>query len=152
MTQKIRKEIYIDSEQDERLKKLSKMLGISEDEFIERAISSYPGGGHQNKKSEGSRPSDRRAWLKELEFMKSRIAREGLERMPRQSREELYDEVMSERGLPQHRDTPEEYESSADWNTVMRKARSGYYGQLFSDVPPWNRESMYDERIARLPD
>ena len=84
--------------------------------------------------------------------MKSRIAREGVEHTPRQSREELYDEVLSERGLLRHRDAPEEYESSADWNTIMDKARSGYYGQLFGDLPSWNRESMYDERIARLPD
>ena len=101
MTQKVKKEIYIDSEQDKRLKWLAKFLGISEDELIERAISSYPGGGHQNKKSKGSRPSDRRAWLKELEFMKSRIeGRTVGDGYPhRLTRAEMYDEIMRERGL-----------------------------------------------------
>ncbi len=152
MSQKVKKEFYIDSDQDEGLKKLSSLLGISEDELIQLAINSYLNSGNHRGKSEAARPQDRQSGLKELEFMKSRIAREDVEHTPRQTREELYDEVLSERGLPRHRDAPEEYESGADWNTIMDKVRSGYYGQLFGDLPPWDRESMYAERIARLPD
>ena len=152
MTRKIKKEVYIDSEQDERLKKLSKLLGVSEDELIERAIGSYLDGGDQEVKGVTNRSPDRRSWLKELEFMKSRHTGASVKHTNRQTREELYDEVLSERGLSRHPNASEENESSANWNTMMRKARSGYYGKLFSDVPSWNRESMYAQRIARLPD
>ena len=101
MTQKIKKEVYIDSEQDARLKWLSKFLGISEDELIERAIGSYLVIGNHKEESEAARPQDRRAWLKELEFMESRIeGRETGDGYPhRLTREEMYDEIMRERGL-----------------------------------------------------
>ena len=152
MTQMIKKQVYIEPEQDERLKKLARLLGISEDELIQRAIGSYLSGNHEDERGESKRSPDRRAWLKELEFMKSRLASGGVKHATRQTREELYYEVLAERGLLRRPDAREEDESSADWNTLMDKARSGYYGRLFSDVPPWNRESMYAERIARLPD
>ena len=73
MTQKIKKQVYLDSEQDGRLKRLSKLLGISEDDLIHRAICSYIDGEQGNGQREVKRSPDRRAWLKELEFMESRI-------------------------------------------------------------------------------
>ena len=101
MTQKIKKEVYIDSEQDERLKKLSKLLGISEEDVIQCAIGSYIDGEQGNGQREVKRSPDRRAWLKELEFMKSRIeGRTVGDGYPyRLTREEMYDEIMRERGL-----------------------------------------------------
>ena len=152
MAQKIRKEVYIDPEQDKDLRKLAELMGVSEGEVIERAISSYLNGGSLTANSEAKHPSDRQSWLKELEFMKSRHTGASVKHTTKQTREELYDEALSERGLPRRPEVSEENESIANWNTMMRKARSGYYGKLFSDVPPWNRESMYAQRIARLPD
>ena len=152
MTQKIKREVYIDPDQDEGLRKLAELMGVSEGELIERAICSYLDGGDHKAKSETNRPADRQSWLKELEFMKSRHMGATVKHTTRQTREDSYDEVLAERGLLRRPDAPEEDESIADWNTVTSKARSGYYGRLFSDVPPWNREGMCAERIARLPD
>ena len=152
MTQKIKKEFYIDPEQDEGLRKLAELMGVSEGELIERAIGSFIDGGYRKGKGVADRSPDRRSWLKELEFMKSRHMGATVKHTTRQTREEFYDEVLAERGLLRRSDAPKEDESIADWNTVTGKARSGYYGRLFSDVPPWDREGMYAERIARLPD
>lgn len=101
MSQKVKKEVCIDPEQDARLKRLSKFLGISEDELIARAIGSYLDGGDHKGKSEAAQPQDRRSWLKELEFMKSRIEGRSVgDGYPhRLTREEMYDEIMRERGL-----------------------------------------------------
>ena len=79
MTQKIKKQVYIDSEQDERLKRLSELLGISEDELMQRAICSYIDGEQGNGQREVKRSPDRRAWLKELEFMEKPKMYEGLD-------------------------------------------------------------------------
>ena len=101
MTQKIKRQVYIDSEQDEGLRKLAEVLGISEDELIERAICTYIDDGDHKVKSETNRPSDRRSWLKEIEFMKSRLEGRSIgDGYPhRLTREEMYDEIMRERGL-----------------------------------------------------
>ena len=101
MTQKIKKQVYLDSEQDGRLKRLSELLGISEDELMQRAICSYIDGEQGNGQREVKRSPDRRAWLKELEFMESRIEGRtvGDEYPHRLTREEMYDGIMRERGL-----------------------------------------------------
>ena len=101
MTQMIKKQVCLDSEQDEQLKKLSTLLGISEDELIQRAIGSYMDGRQDNGRGEFKPSPDRRSWLKELEFMKSRIEGRTIgDGYPhRLTREEMYDEIMRERGL-----------------------------------------------------
>ena len=101
MKQKIKKEVYLGPEQDEGLRKLAEVMGVSEGELIERAIGSYLDGGYRKGKSESKGVPDRRSWLKELEFMKSRLEGRSIgDSYPhRLTREEMYDEIMRERGL-----------------------------------------------------
>ena len=101
MTQKIKKQVYIDSEQDERLKRLSELLGISEDELMQRAICSYIDGEQGKRSSVKSTLAGSPGMVKELEFMESRIEGRtvGDEYPHRLTREEMYDGIMRERGL-----------------------------------------------------
>ena len=98
MTQMVEKRVYIEPEHDERLKRLAELLGISEEELIMEAVGSYVSGSRND--GVHVRPVDRRAWLKELEFMKLR--REGRtvdHSYPfRLTRTEMYDEILKERG------------------------------------------------------
>ena len=98
MTQMVEKRVHIEPEHDKRLKRLAGLLGISEEELIREAVGSYVSGNRNDGARE--RPLDRRAWLKELEFMKLR--REGRtvdHSYPfRLTRTEMYDEILKERG------------------------------------------------------
>ena len=75
MTHMVEKQVFIAPEQAKRMKKLSNTLGVSEGELIHKAISSYLGSSQDGGRHETKRLPDRRGWLKELEFMKSRIER-----------------------------------------------------------------------------
>ena len=101
MTNMVEKQVFIAPEQAKRVKKLSNTLGVSEGELIRKAISSYLDSSQDNGQHKAKRSPDRRGWLKELEFMKSRIeGRAVADSYPhRLTREEMYDEILEERGL-----------------------------------------------------
>ena len=101
MTHMVERQVFVASEQAKRVKKLSHTLGVSEGELIRKAISSYLDSSQDSGRHEAKRSPDRRGWLKELEFMKSRIeSRTVAGGYPhRLTREEMYDEILEERGL-----------------------------------------------------
>ena len=84
MVTKIRKQIYLDRQQNELLKQSSRKMGVSEAEIIRQAIL-----------AQASRlttiQSDRKAWEKELGFIRSLI-KQGKARGKRTwKRDDLYD-------------------------------------------------------------
>ena len=84
MEAKIRKQIYLDRQQDEILKQTSRKLGVSEAEIIRQAII-----------SQASRLStsqwNRKAWEKEYQFIQSLIKRGKVQGKRKWKREDLYD-------------------------------------------------------------
>lgn len=90
MSRMVRREIEIDAEQDEQLKRRARELGVSESELIRRAI------------EEALRrpPRDEQAWEDEMAFIEER-ARNLPPVVPdserRWSREEMYDERWNRR-------------------------------------------------------
>ena len=89
MARMIRKQVYIEPEQEELLKRRSRELGISEAELIRRGI-------EQVAQGVGSPPRDKQAWEEELAFIKERAARmHALGRERGWTREELYEERLS---------------------------------------------------------
>ena len=125
MTQKIRKEVYIDSDQEERLKWLANFLGISEDELIERAIGSYMNQNRENNRTgdvEGSQKRDE-VWVRRLEF--------GW-----QNRDEMYEVTLAERGKPWPglpRDI-DESEIERRWQKELYKMRDRRFVRLLGDT------------------
>lgn len=88
MTQKVRKQVYIEARQEKMLKRLSKELGVSETELIRRALDMIL--------ARGRGPlSNPQAWEEERAFIRERakIPALGGERV--WSREELYHEHLS---------------------------------------------------------
>ncbi len=133
MTQKIKKEVYIDSEQDEGLKKLSRLFGVSEGELIERAIGTYVDK-ERSKKSGKAAPSQPVfGW---------------------RNRDEMYEEVLAERGkpwpgLPQDID---ESEIERRWQKELYKMHDRRFVRLLGETESnWDRNRIYDERINDLP-
>ena len=84
MEAKIRKQIYLDRQQDEILKQTSRKLGVSEAEIIRRAII-----------SQASRLStsqwNRKAWEKEYQFIQSLVKQGKVQGKRKWKREDLYD-------------------------------------------------------------
>lgn len=84
MQVKIRKQIYLDPQQNELLKQTSRKLGVSEAEVIRRAIL-----------SQTSRISiaqhNRKAWENELHFIQSLISQGSVLGKRKWKREDLYD-------------------------------------------------------------
>lgn len=66
MGRMIRKQVYIEPEQDELLKRRSKELGISEAALIRQAIDRLGADGDES-------PSNRQAWEEELAFIEQRM-------------------------------------------------------------------------------
>ena len=97
MVRMVRKQIYIEPDEDERLRRLSSLLGISQAELIRIAIRSY---GNRGKWSAARQHLSHESWLKALAIMKKRPAVDHQESPRRQTREEMYDEILSERGKP----------------------------------------------------
>jgi hypothetical protein len=81
----IRKQVYIEPEQEELLKRRSKEMGVSEAALIRRGIDEVarrgPSGGF-----------DRKAWEEELAFMKERAKMRVPQTGRSWTREELYEE------------------------------------------------------------
>ena len=143
MTQKIRKEIYIDSEQDERLKWLAKFLGISEDELIQRAIGSY-----MNQNRENNRIGDIEGSQKRDEVMVRRL------KFGWRNRDEMYEVTLAERGKPWPGLPHEIDESEIErrWQKELYKMRDRRFVRLLGDTESdWDRNRIYDERINNLP-
>lgn len=86
MSRMVRKQIYLEPEQEKRLKQQAKALGVSEAELIRRGIdrvTRLPAGG----------PLDSKAWQDELAFIRKRARRwKALGQTRRWTREVLYAE------------------------------------------------------------
>ena len=96
MAQMIRKQIYIEPRQDDTLKGLARMLGLSEAELIRRAIdrqtSTVPVG-----------MRDLEAWEREKVFIAERMAAGPVSSTRRWSRDEVYEERLARYGRKDHR-------------------------------------------------
>jgi hypothetical protein len=90
MTQMIRKQIYIQKQQQLRLKKLSQLRGTSEAAVIRQAID-------QELRRGNNKPyPDPQAWEDAYQFMRELHAQGPLESEPRRwTRDDLYQERMS---------------------------------------------------------
>jgi hypothetical protein len=84
MPRRIRKQIYIEPEQEQELKRLSKETGLSEAEIIRKAID------RQTRVLWFPR-RDREAWERELAFIDQLIAQGYVEGGRKWRREELYE-------------------------------------------------------------
>jgi hypothetical protein len=91
MSTKIRKQIYLEAEQDAALKRLSEDNGISEAEFIRQAID-------QRIQEIERRKRAMAAWEEEKAFIKERMKLGPVPRKRTWKREDLYD-----RGQPYDR-------------------------------------------------
>jgi len=85
MTRMIRKQVYIEPEQEDLLKRRSRELGISEAALIRRGIDEIAHGG-------SSAALDKEAWKEELAFMKERAKMKVPQTGRSWTREELYEE------------------------------------------------------------
>ena len=88
MPQMVRKQIYIQKNQEERLKRVAEMRGVSEAEIIRRALENeLRNGGYRL-------AYDDDAWAKAYQFM---LDLEKRARVPRQKRNWTRDELYEER-------------------------------------------------------
>jgi len=86
MTRKIRKQIYIDREQEDLLKRRAEALGISEAEIIRRKL-------NEPERPGVSRPRNPEAWQEELAFIKQRAKKlPALNKQRTWTREALYED------------------------------------------------------------
>ena len=67
MSTKVRKQIYLEAEQDERLKAMAAQTGASEAEIIRDALDRHAGGPQAGRR-------DLRAWAEERAFIAGRMA------------------------------------------------------------------------------
>lgn len=88
MTQKVRKQLYIEARQEKMLKRLSKEQGVSEAELIRRGLDMVLIQGM-------GCVSDPQAWEEELAFIRERAKIPALGAERTWTREELYDERLS---------------------------------------------------------
>jgi hypothetical protein len=86
MSRKVRKQIYIDPEQEQLLKRRAEALGISEAEIIRRKL-------NEPERPGISKPRNPKAWQQELAFIKRRARKlPALNKQRTWTREELYEE------------------------------------------------------------
>ena len=90
MSQMVRKQIYIQKSQEERLKKVSEARGVSEAEIIRRALE------NELRQMNVFRPAyDQEAWKHIVAFWEELDKRSPVEPRPRDwKREDLYEERM----------------------------------------------------------
>ncbi len=92
MGQMIRKQVYIEANQDEVIKQRARMLGVTEAEVIRRAID-------RQVNVPPSRTRDLAAWEREKEFISRRMAETpAVSRRRRFRREEAYEERLNRYG------------------------------------------------------
>ena len=125
MARMVKKQVYIQPQQVEGLKRLSRRLGVSESDLIRKGVALVLSETPEKEDIEAS-------WQRDLEKMHTShfpklLSKDGGSRPP----------------------LPEDDESRAAWDTMMSKARSGYYRRLFGEKV-WDRESIYAERLDRL--
>lgn len=90
MVRKVRKQVYIESSQERRLKERARQFGVPESELIREGLDVVlrrQGVGHR----------DDRAWKAELSFIARRGARSVAPGKRAWSREELYEDRLSRR-------------------------------------------------------
>jgi hypothetical protein len=85
VTRMVRKQVYIEPEQERLLKQRSSELGVTEAELIRRGINSIVA------VPRVSLPRDPDAWERELAFINSRIGMVAPQTDRRWKREDLYD-------------------------------------------------------------
>ncbi|GAB4323900.1 MAG: ribbon-helix-helix domain-containing protein [Dehalococcoidia bacterium] len=85
MARMVRKQVYIDAEQDALLKRRAKELGVTESELIRRGIDLADRTGARTAR-------DRTAWEEELAFLRKRSRIPARGRARGWTREELYEE------------------------------------------------------------
>lgn len=85
MARMVRKQVYIEPEQDRLLKRRAKELGVTESDLIRRGID-------QADRTHAGLPLDRAAWEAELTFLRKRARTKELGRTRGWTREELYRE------------------------------------------------------------
>ncbi|HEY8490825.1 MAG TPA: CopG family transcriptional regulator [Dehalococcoidia bacterium] len=84
MARMVRKQVYLTPEQDRRLKRRARELGISESDLIRRSIEEAGG--------EPVPSHDEQAWRDELAFLRERARLQDLKRIRGWTREELYED------------------------------------------------------------
>jgi hypothetical protein len=84
MSTKVRKQVYIEPDQEERLKRLAAETGVAEAEIIRQALD-------RQLVSIRVARRDPVAWAAELEFMRQRAARAAEPGRRTWTREDLYD-------------------------------------------------------------
>ena len=90
MGRMIRKQVYIEPEQEELLKRRSKELGISEAALIRQAIDRLGPDA-----ASGKSPAARQAWEEELDFIKERMQLRVPQTGRSWTREEIYEERLA---------------------------------------------------------
>ena len=141
MGRKVGKQIYIEPEQDARLKEVSHHLGVSESEIVRRGVTQilqqYP----------SYDPATRAAWLDELKKMRERIdSYWSRDDQPAQDSSNLPDAGTFEP------ESLSEEEIERRWQQVLKDMREGRFAHLIgNEEEVWNREKLYEERLNRLP-
>lgn len=85
MSRMVRKQVYIEPEQDRSLKRRARELGVTEAELVRRGIEAVAGGPAL------AFAADHQAWEEELAFMRERMKIVAPQRGRGWTREELYD-------------------------------------------------------------
>ena len=96
MARMIRKQIYIESAQDNILKRKAGILGLTEAEVIRRAID-------RQMTSVRINTRDLKAWDREKAFIARRMARGQVSGVRRWNREDAYEERLKGYGRKNHR-------------------------------------------------
>ena len=89
MTTMVRKQVYIEPRQDELLKKWARESGKSEAEIVRQALDRWLAGEERRRKAGA-------AWEEERVFIESRIAEGPVDGGRSWTREELYEEPLSD--------------------------------------------------------
>ena len=92
MTTMVRKQVYIEPRQDELLKRWARESGKSEAEIVRQALGRWLAGEERRRKAEA-------AWEEERAFIESRIAEGPVDGRRTWTREELYEEPLSDHAL-----------------------------------------------------
>ena len=87
MSRKVRKQIYIEPQQESALKRFAQRTGLSEAEVIRRAISEHV----EQRPTSRSLPRDPRAWERARAFAEELIAKGPVPGGRRWRREDIYD-------------------------------------------------------------
>ena len=96
MAQMIRKQVYIEPRQEAILKRLTRLLGLSEAEIIRQALD-------RQTHMLPARVRDLEAWEREKAFIAQRMAAGLVSSTRRWNRDEIYEERLARYGRKDHR-------------------------------------------------